>query len=1148
MAIMGEMADVSSKPMQQSRSVLSQLSVDAEPESPRQPYERFSNNFYSTDLSQDAIAGVPPRSIRRAAPISPRDPAVPQQYPLQQPFQARGPPFPQQSVPQPVRGQERNRGSLRQQDDISVRNARSQPMEVGLGKNIHDEEDDSSYGSYLSSVESGSSLSDWESELEKFKDKMPAEIRESYYDAVILYTEDDREKAEKFRQHLITEIKLPNKEPVLALLYDCAEFQALSGSQIQHLDHAMERSTYIFVYLTEKFVKDKWCEFSSESCLMRAIYSEEKRWCVVPVYTQRRTDCKFKIPMGLNSLKGINYYSNDEFYRKGVARLIGDKVAERKKLQELHKIKQKEWLEKYKRDLIKVEEQKRRMALQEEMETREFGRKVGYLPDSELFNNLQAKMHNSFSESQLSHKQYPMHHSASMGSMKGIPEPNPAVQSYIQEYIRKFKYTTQQSYTPEQVEILSRIVEQENNSISDPLSGKFQGLNIQSQHSQTSGYSADIGIRSEAEEEQGDDVELHISPENYRYLNTLNPAQQQFFLESLHTSQEEQRQVYQSCHMSENQGGRLLSGPCSFQTQTNCPANAVPNFDLISVRSHQPSLQSRDFSERSGDSSVSSGSYSGGSSWAPRPEMTSSSYPRTMEPSQGNVPTHLMDDNSSMVFEDSGSMPAEQDQNGWTLVDHDQVPRIPYNKAEKSSKQRKVGKKHGKAGDAKEIEMLEKTNKEGQIVHQHIYHIYNPRAVQIGDENVVQDAGGNTQEDKSDPDSDLEAEVKVHNRKTDKDKRTRKKKELPAESDEEIDSIETVRPPGELVGEQIHGEITDGRHNSGGIVAMDAAPSSAGSFSHMISTGVTTGHDEYKNDLSAIREEAVSGSVERQSEPFPTAANPSLAVQGNHGVKPKLPIKPLPRRDQASAKHTNDTDQTFVKPSKIFLPVKPTPKEDASDQSENSPSIVRKIFEKPMAKIGPSIFKNNNDEENTDLKTVINSEETAVKYPYGQNNVSEETLVKTVFEPPSSSDTEKAVIQHIPEQISACSGDSSPKRSIQSLMPQVRPKEAIKIEKDEVQQGHHSYQARPFSITRHSDASKLFYRNTFDTLELNEGAVQDNSISIDDSEAESINSVNQFGTTNESGLIEVQPGEDPLTRDQGRKNPSLLVKDHGTEV
>ena len=510
-----------------------------------------------------------------------------------------------------------------QHDDISVRNSRLQ--QVHSEKDVRNEDDlDSSYGSSLSSMESSSSLSSsWEEELLLYKDKMPTEVREDYYDVMILYTESDYSGAEAFRQHLINEIHpLPFNETCRALLYDSPELTGLSGSKIQQLDLSMERCTYVFVYMTADFVRDKWCEFSSESCLMRAIYDEERRWCVVPIYTERRSECKFKIPMGLNSLKGINFYCNDDFYRRGVSRLIGDKIYYRRQLQQLHKIKQKIWLENYKRELIRVEEQKKRMAVQEENLTLELLRKVGYLPDSDLFPNQHAKMHNSYSESQLSSKGDSLPHSASSESLKPIHPQNPAVAAFLEAYRNNFRHTIQPSFTPtpeQNVLLYSRHLEPDGSQHSppDPMSEKFQGLHLGSQHSSCS---ADMGVRSETSRIP-DEVELKISPVNFALLKSLRPEQQQKYLDSLLASQQEPQHnenlpgfTGHAPSNIENQPG-LLS---SLHPQTGPHSNGIPNFGLLSVRSQEPSMTGQKFShfshvtQGSDDSSYSS-SYSSAS-------------------------------------------------------------------------------------------------------------------------------------------------------------------------------------------------------------------------------------------------------------------------------------------------------------------------------------------------------------------------------------------------------------------------------------------------------------------------------------------------------------------------------------------------------
>ena len=54
----------------------------------------------------------------------------------------------------------------------------------------------------------------------------------------------------------------------------------------------------------------------------------------------------------------------------------------------------------------------------------------------------------------------------------------------------------------------------------------------------------------------------------------------------------------------------------------------------------------------------------------------------------------------------------------------------------------------------------------------------NPKAVQIGSENVIQDASGNTVEPDNKPDLDSETNVKVKNHKSTKDTTSDKKEDV----------------------------------------------------------------------------------------------------------------------------------------------------------------------------------------------------------------------------------------------------------------------------------------------------------------------------------------------------------------------------------
>ncbi|WAQ98041.1 hypothetical protein MAR_022414 [Mya arenaria] len=284
--------------------------------------------------------------------------------------------------------------------------------------------------SLKSSVSSFSMPSaDWEEDLKKYHDELPPYLRIGYIDVLILYHEGDRDKAIEFRDHLINDIDIGQEGPVKAMLYDEAGLQALSTMQIGHLTKAVERSTYIFMYLTKAFTKDTWMEFSSESCLMEAITNPDKQWCVVPVYTERRNQT-FRVPMGLNTLKGISYYNNDKFYRNGLARLIGDKVKVRKRLNEELKTKQKHWIETFKRYTAQVAENQRRTQIIEEHYTESYVNAIQYETEQMHLGPMVVPPSMQSTSRNIAHSQ-------SENCMQSVKPQNPAVQREFKELSRQ---------------------------------------------------------------------------------------------------------------------------------------------------------------------------------------------------------------------------------------------------------------------------------------------------------------------------------------------------------------------------------------------------------------------------------------------------------------------------------------------------------------------------------------------------------------------------------------------------------------------------------------------------------------------------------------------------------------------------------------
>ena len=186
-------------------------------------------------------------------------------------------------------------------------------------------------------------------EVEEYIWMMPAELKEEYQDAMILYSNEDRQHVEDFLSGLLQNIKLRDSKCPKVVMYN--DF-CIARSEIKALEFGLERSTYVFIYLTENFVKDTWAEFSGETCLTEAIYNVEKRWCVVPVFTYPKRNCPFKVPSCINSLKGIQYWSgvNDKFYNDSVKKLLDERLHVRKRNEAILRKKRRNWVKKYKAD------------------------------------------------------------------------------------------------------------------------------------------------------------------------------------------------------------------------------------------------------------------------------------------------------------------------------------------------------------------------------------------------------------------------------------------------------------------------------------------------------------------------------------------------------------------------------------------------------------------------------------------------------------------------------------------------------------------------------------------------------------------------------------------------------------------------------
>ena len=133
-------------------------------------------------------------------------------------------------------------------------------------------------------------------------------------DITIIYSDGDEREAFDFKEHLSTHVlESQSTLKISIILFDV--------SKTESLQKAFDNSRYIFLFLTRTFCEESWPKLSQESFISDALYN--KSGCdIVPIFTVNRKNANFKIPLGLNILKGLRYCDRDDFYKASVIKLL----------------------------------------------------------------------------------------------------------------------------------------------------------------------------------------------------------------------------------------------------------------------------------------------------------------------------------------------------------------------------------------------------------------------------------------------------------------------------------------------------------------------------------------------------------------------------------------------------------------------------------------------------------------------------------------------------------------------------------------------------------------------------------------------------------------------------------------------------------
>ena len=133
-------------------------------------------------------------------------------------------------------------------------------------------------------------------------------------DITIISSHEDEREAFDFKEHLSTHV-LESKSTlkISNILFDVFK--------IESLQKAFEDSRFIFLFLTRTFCEEIWPKLSQESFISDVLYND-CGCAIVPIFTVNRKNANFKIPLGLNVLKGLRYCDRDDFYKASVIKLL----------------------------------------------------------------------------------------------------------------------------------------------------------------------------------------------------------------------------------------------------------------------------------------------------------------------------------------------------------------------------------------------------------------------------------------------------------------------------------------------------------------------------------------------------------------------------------------------------------------------------------------------------------------------------------------------------------------------------------------------------------------------------------------------------------------------------------------------------------
>lgn len=166
--------------------------------------------------------------------------------------------------------------SISEISDLSMDNRSRNKTE--MSKDIRTESNSMStpqplYSTFRHPREYGISLKDVRTDADSAVQdiELPPHLTEKQFDAVLLHHEDDQREAILFKEVIEKFIVLGDGRPAQIGTLDKSLYLGWIQSRTKHLEEAVKRSTYIFLFVTDNFVKDTWAELQKDECLQESI-------------------------------------------------------------------------------------------------------------------------------------------------------------------------------------------------------------------------------------------------------------------------------------------------------------------------------------------------------------------------------------------------------------------------------------------------------------------------------------------------------------------------------------------------------------------------------------------------------------------------------------------------------------------------------------------------------------------------------------------------------------------------------------------------------------------------------------------------------------------------------------------------------------